>query len=159
MVDGLDRLRTKLTRKIPDRVRHHMKQSMAQYAGKVVASMESFAPEKSGALMNSIGWTWGDAPKGSLTVATLNGNNSDLKITIYAGDEEAFYARFVEFGTQAHSLATNASVSRGKRQGQGGMHPGAEAHPFFYVGWRLNKRRTKAAMRRAVKKGLLEGSK
>lgn len=125
-----------MTRKIPQRVRHHLKQTMAQYAGKVVDSMEAFVPEDSGDLKNSIGWTWGAAPKGSLVLGAISGSNkSDLVITIFAGDEEAYYARWVEFGT-----------------------PKIPASPFFFVSWRLNKRRVKAAMRRAVRKGLKEGS-
>lgn len=145
MVDGLDRLRAKLTRTIPQRVRHHLKQSMAQYAGKVVSTMEAFVPEEEGYLKNSIAWTWGDAPAGSLVLGSVGGNQSDLRITIYAGDETTIVktksggafqnARLQEFGTK-----------------------NMPASPYFYVSWRLNKRRTKAAMRRAVKKGLSEGS-
>ena len=135
MVEGLARLNAKMTRKIPQRVRYHLKQTMAQYAGKVVDSMEAFVPEGSGDLKNSIGWTWGDAPKGSLALGSISAaKDSDLTITIFAGDEVAYYARWVEFGT-----------------------PKTPASPFFFVSWRLNKRRVKAALRRAVKKGLKEG--
>lgn len=102
---------------------------------------EPDARRRAGALRDSIGWTWGrDAPYGALTLSTLKSKMGDeLTITIYAGSrdkkrgvEDAFYVRWVEFGT----------VKTPKQ-------------PFFFVSWRANKkrviRRINAATRKAGK--------
>ena len=49
-----------------------------------------------------------------------------MTITIYAGDDKAFYARFVEFGTVK-----------------------MKAIPFFFPAYRTNKKRAKSRVRRA----------
>jgi len=109
-----------------------IKSAMAVSADKVVAQMESFAPERSGDLVGSIGWVWGsDTPKGSFSLGTLSGKNENELITIFAGNKDAFYARFQEFGTI-----------------------GMSANPFFFISWRLQKRGVRARMSRAVKKAV-----
>lgn len=133
MVDGLDRLRAKLTRKIPQRVRHHLDQTMEQYAGKVVDDMEAFAPEEEGDLKASIFHSAPYDTKRGRAVMISAGDESTVVTNKTGGKFQN--ARIQEFGTKD-----------------------TPASPYFYVSWRLNKRRTKAAMRRAVKKGLSEGS-
>lgn len=134
MVLGLDRLRRKLTRTIPSSVRSRTREAMARSAREIVDMMEALAPHDTGTLKGSIGWTWGQAPSGSIVVAQSDGGDTDMRITIYAGDQDAFYARFIEFGTM-------------------NMRP----HPFFYPSWRANRvrarRRINTAMRRAIRQG------
>lgn len=138
---GLVKLHKKLQR-MPEVGKNQIKAAMEKSAEEIVSMMRSLVPEKSGALRDSIGWTWGKAPKGAMTLgnvaaASLGG---ELTITIYAGtrdkslgDRDAFYARFVEFGTQ--NMA---------------------AQPFFFPSYRANKKRSNSRIRRAVTKAAKE---
>ena len=156
MVQLSPRLQARLA-KVPDVARAAAAQAMEEGAAEVVAEMKRLAPVDSGALRDSIGWTWGDVPAGTFTIADIrSGKNkgeqyATLRIKIYAGSKKAFYARWVEFGTQAHSVARNASVERGKRQNEGTFHPGGAAQPFFFVAWAKHRRKFRARIRAAVK--------
>lgn len=79
-----------------------------------------------------------------------------LQIKIYAGSRDAFYARFVEFGTQPHSLARNASVERGKRQSTGAGHPGTAAQPFFFPAWKAKRAEYRKRIRTRVQAAIRE---
>lgn len=132
------RLRRKLyaTRQ---RVYAAVRVEMEAVATKLVAEMKLLVPVDSGALRDSIGWTWGEAPKGSMAISTVRGRGRDgLYISIYAGtldkklgDQDAFYARWQEFGTK-----------------------NMPANPFFYVVWRANRRRVRAGISRTVRKAV-----
>ena len=103
---------------------------------KTVALGQTTFPE----LAASIGWTWGRAPEGSLTVARLGEN--DFALTLYAG-----------------STATEVSNSRGVRfQKAKLMEFGTKempAHPYFFPVVRAYRRtvtrRINAAARKAAK--------
>jgi HK97 gp10 family phage protein len=127
---------------------------MEAAAEKIVADMRSLAPSRSGALRKSIGWTWGEPPKGSAVVATLKANrggrrqrrpsragSGPMTLTIYAGNTTAFYARWIEFGTRSHIAGGQFS---------GATHPGTSAQPFFFPALRANKRRFMAEVRKAI---------
>lgn len=124
---------------IPDKIRAEVAKELEAQAAKVVADMKRLVPVDSGALRDSIGWTWGDAPKGSISVGQVRGRQyARMTITIYAGTRDkslgsadAFYARFQEFGTVK-----------------------MPANPFFYPAWRANKTRVKASLTRAVKRAV-----
>ncbi|WP_368517480.1 HK97-gp10 family putative phage morphogenesis protein [Rhizobium sp.] len=150
-VTGLDRLRYKLTKKIPDAVRVAVQAAMEQSAEEAVSAMKSLVPVESGDLRESIGWTWGDPPKGSIVIArSRSKSKTGLRITIYAGNDKAYYARWVEFGTAPH-------VNGGKYAGS--MNPGARPHPFFYPGWRMVRRWVKGSVTRSIKKAIKDSSK
>lgn len=142
---GLAKLQAKLKR-MPVTVEAQVKAAMAKGADEIVAMMKSLVPvlkktdarRRAGALRDSIGWTWGrDAPKGALTLAALKSKMGDkLTITIYAGSrdkkrgaDDAFYVRWVEFGT----------VKTPKQ-------------PFFFVTWRANKKRVARRINAAARK-------
>jgi phage protein, HK97 gp10 family len=144
-VIGLVKLQKKLDR-LPKVAKDMIRDAMESAANEIVAMMKSLVPvlqepdkrRVSGALRDSIGWTWGQAPKGSFAVATMKGAGvgGDLSITIYAGSRDkgrgaadAFYARWVEFGTR--NMA---------------------AQPFFFVSWRANKKGVRRKVRAAVRK-------
>lgn len=149
-IEGLDRLRNKLTKRIPQAVEKRVREAMEQSANEVVSAMRALAPVDQGDLRDSIGWTWGDAPAGSISLARSSTKTSDgLRITIYAGGGDAYYARFVEFGTREH-------IAGGKFAGA--TIPAIPAQPFFYPGWRLMKKRVKGRVSRNIKKALKEGS-
>lgn len=139
-IKGLDRLNRKLA-KLPAVAKQMIRQAMEAKANEIVAMMKNLVPVDGGTLRDSIGWTWGKAPKGSLTLASVQATgDSDMTLTIYAGNKEAFYARWVEFGTARHE---NGGLFAGS------IHPGTTAQPFFFVSWRANKRRTVRAIRKA----------
>lgn len=131
------RLQARLA-KVPDIARAAAAKAMEEGAAEIVAEMKRLAPVESGKLRDSINWTWGDVPAGSFTIADIrSGKNAGeqyatLRIKIYAGSREAYYARWQEFGTKNHP-----------------------AQPFFYVTWSKEKakfrRRIRAAVRAAIR--------
>lgn len=124
-------------RSIPDKVRAEVVAAMEGASERVVRDMKALAPKGSSLeLVNSIGWTWGEAPRGSITVGKMKGGKGydRLQITIYAGGDEAFYARFQEFGTVR-----------------------MPANPFFFPAWRANRRGVRSRITRAVKRGFRKG--
>jgi len=147
-VIGLDRLRRKLTKTLPEAAERRIKEAMEKAASDAVALMKSLAPRDSGALSDSIGWTWGDPPKGAMALLRSGRRTkAGLRITIYAGGGDAFYARFVEFGTAQHQ-------NGGKFAGS--VHPGTTAQPFFFPGWRAVRRQVKGRVSRAIRRAAKE---
>jgi HK97 gp10 family phage protein len=143
---GLQKLQRKLDA-LPQKVKTRIRGAMEEGAGEIVAMAKSLAPADSGTLRDSIGWTWGRAPKGAMTIGKVQSVGGDLTITVYAGNGEAFYARWVEFGTAAHTA--------------GGKFAGAEipaipASPFFYVSFRALRRRVKSRVTRSINKAAKE---
>lgn len=136
--------------------------AMEEGAKEVVSLMRAMVAEKSGKLRNSIGWTWGDLPPGTFMIDEIrSGKNkgqqfATLRLKIYAGSKEAFYARFIEFGTRPHSLQTNASVDRELRQDEGEWHPGTPARPFFFPAWKYKKAEFRRLIRKRVREAVRE---
>ncbi|SDI95823.1 HK97-gp10 family putative phage morphogenesis protein [Salipiger marinus] len=134
---NLARLDRKLKR-LPTATKTRIRAAMEKGADKIVAMMKRLAPSSSdgshgqppGTLRDSIGWTWGQAPKGSFAIATLKGAGvgGDLTLTIYAGSTIAFYARWLEFGTTK-----------------------MPASPYFYVSWRAYRKEVRREVRKAVR--------
>lgn len=134
-VQGLAAFEARLER-IPDRVREAVRYAMQDIADRIVEDMFNVAPQgETLRLAGSIAWTWGDAPKGSMTLGTFGGGRqyATMRITIYAGGSEAFYARFQEFGTAKMA-----------------------ANPFFYPVWRARRRWARGKITRAINKALKE---
>ncbi|MGV2128120.1 HK97 gp10 family phage protein [Agrobacterium vitis] len=139
---NLAKLDRKLKR-LPDVAKTHVRSEMGKVADTIVSMMKSLVPKVDGALRDSIGWTWGKAPQGASVVAVAKSTlGSDLTITIYAGSTEAYYARWVEFGTAAH---INGGMFKGSK------NPGTNARPYFYVSWRANKKSAVRAVRKATR--------
>jgi HK97 gp10 family phage protein len=121
---------------IPAAVREAARLELERNATAIVADMKRVAPVDDGALRDSIGWTWGEAPAGSLVIGTVGGRGyGTLRITIYAGGREAFYARFQEFGTVKMA-----------------------ANPFFFPVWRARRRRTRSRITRSISKAIKEAA-
>lgn len=136
MVQLSPRLRARLER-VPDVARDAAAAEMEKCAQEIVDAMKAAVPVDSGTLRASIGWTWGDVPAGTFVIADIrSGKNkgdqyATLRIKIYAGNREAFYARFVEFGTKT----------------------GAPAQPFFFSSYKQfgGKAELRKRIRNAVK--------
>jgi hypothetical protein len=139
-VQGLDRLNRKL-KAFPKAVEAEISKAMEQSANEIVAMAKSLA--QSDRTRESIGWTWGEAPKGSIAIGGVVSNSGNLKITIFAGGDAAFMARWEEFGTAPH-------INGGRFAGT--QHPGTAARPFFYVSFRANRKRARGRITRAVNK-------
>ncbi len=118
---------------------------LAAQADRLVNVMKSACPVNSdpppqpGLLRDSIGWTFGNPPKTRATGAFRTTGRGNFVASVYAGNDKAYYARWVEFGTQAHSVGKGADISRHKSQSSGTLHPGTAAHPFFWPSYRLLK--------------------
>lgn len=158
-IAGLDRLNRKLAR-LPKALRAEMREAIAKGAAEIVAAQKALVPEDTHALEESISWAFGDAPAGALLSTTgrkrtltrglMIGTADDLRATIYAGDVNAFWARWVEFGTAPH-------INGGRFAGT--EHPGTAPQPFFYAGYRAVKKRVKSRVRRAIRKALRQAAK
>lgn len=135
---GLPQLKAKLIR-LKEQTASRVRPAMEQAAQRVVEMMKRQVPVDHGDLRDSIGWSWGNAPKGSIKAASVNG------ITIFAGNEKAFYARFVEFGTAPHIQGGTVP---------GSQSPGTVAQPFFFPSWRASKKAIKAALRKAIREAV-----
>ncbi|MBF9042955.1 HK97 gp10 family phage protein [Rhodobacterales bacterium HKCCE4037] len=119
---------------IPVRVREAVRDAMEKGAIDCVAEMRRAAPFKDGDLRASINWSWGEAPAGAMVIGKVAGNEyGSMRITIFAGGGDAFYARFQEFGTTD-----------------------MRANPFFYPVWRVWRRRIRARITRAMRKAIRE---
>jgi HK97 gp10 family phage protein len=127
-MEGKEALRAKL-RALPDAIKAQIAAALEAGAQEIVRLAQSLVPIDQGDLRKSIGYTFGAAPKGSVVLAQSSGEQSDLRITIYAGDSDAFYARWIDFGTQK-----------------------MRARPFFFPAYRANKRRVRSRITRAVNK-------
>lgn len=140
---NLARLERKLKR-LPDAATAEIKAAMEAVADDIVRLARSLAPEEDGDLKRSIGWTWGAPPRGSITLGKVarSALGKDLTITVYAGDDKAFYARWVEFGTAPH-------INGG--QFAGTEHPGTSAQPFFYPAYRASRKAAKRSIRKATR--------
>jgi HK97 gp10 family phage protein len=145
-VEGLDRLLRQL-RAIPAAVKTAAAAEVRAQADQLADSIRAAAPSGDGVLRASVRVTLAGDEAAS-TAGELKAQNG-LKATVVAGDEEAFYVRWVEFGTAPHSTAPKADLSRGKRQA-GPLHPGAKARPFFWPTVRARKRQFKSRMSRKL---------
>lgn len=138
---GLAKLQQKMKR-MPEVAKVRIRAALEKAAEEIVQMMKRLVPVDQGALRDSIDWTWGKAPKGSMTLGKVaeSAVAGDLTITIYAGtrdkslgDMDAFHARWVEFGTEK-----------------------MKAQPYFFPSYRANKKRATSGVRRAVSRAAKE---
>lgn len=151
MVKGVGELK-KTIAALPKRVEASARTAMEKGAEELVAMMKRLCPVDDGDLRDSIGWTWGNAPAGSKVLAQSAPDERGLKITVYAGNEKAFYAAFVEFGTAPHNVA--AGSGNKSFAGVANAHPGSPAHPFFFPSYRSLRKRIKSRISREMKKAI-----
>lgn len=133
-ISGTRSLRKKLAR-IPALVAQRGRDAMEKSADEIVAMMKRLVPVDQGDLRDSIKWTWGDAPKGAAVIAQSEVTAGNVRLTIYAGNAEAYYARWIEFGTSKMA-----------------------AQPFFFPSYRALRARTKRRIATATRKALKEVS-
>lgn len=135
-VQGLNSLLKKMEL-VPQRVLEAARTALEQNAEEMVAMMRRLVPRDKGDLARSIGWTWGDAPAGTMTLGRVKGSGaaySSMTITIYAGGGKAFYAWWQEVGTK-----------------------NMPASPFFFPAYRALKGKAKSRVTRAMRKAIKLG--
>ncbi len=133
--------------------REAMKAALTQNAVEITDMQKRLAPVDSGDLRNSIGYTFGEYRAANANVRGVSGGGGgdpDLSVTIHAGDEKAFYARWLEFGV------SKSWTIGGKFEGA--AHPGFSAEPYFFPAWRALKRRSKSRLTRAMRKAIKEAA-
>jgi HK97 gp10 family phage protein len=139
---GLPQLKAKLRRLQTDTA-DDIKPTLGQAAQKIVDLMKRLVPVDDGDLRDSIDWTFGDAPQGAIRIAAARAGA--LTVTIFAGNEKAYYARFVEFGTAPHTQAG---------QFAGTQHPGTAAQPFFFPSFRAMRKEVRRMLAKAVREAV-----
>lgn len=158
-IKGVDKLKRKL-KAMPKVARDEIHGALQQSAAEMVSTAKNFAPVASGALRNSIDYTFGNyAPENSNVRGVGAGggklNDPDLTVTVHAGDAKAYYAAFVEFGTTGHAIEAKSAPALNLHGGvyaESVEHPGASARPFFFPAYRLVKKKVKGRISRATNK-------
>lgn len=138
MVQGVAQLNRKLTANVPAKVLAATRKAMEQGANELVAMMKRLVPVDEGTLRDSIGWTWGEAPAGSMKLAESKTVSRGLKITVYAGNEKTIVTNSRGEGWQ------NAALQEFGRQG-------VAAQPFFFPSYRAMRKRIKSRVTRAMR--------
>ena len=163
-VQGLDRLKRQLA-SLPNSVRAAVDDAMAAQAKEMADSIERAAPVDDGDLRRSVGWCQGEPPPTSATGAfRLRRKNmtarqgvladAGLLYSVYAGDDVAFYARWVEFGTAPGVRGQKTTGKRSRKVRR--THPGSRAQPFFFPVVRGKKKLAKSRVARAARKAVKE---
>lgn len=161
-IDGRDRLKAKIAA-MPVKTREQIRKTLASSAADMVDAAKRFAPVDSGALRNSIGYTFGSHTADNANVRGVGsgGGDHELSVSIHAGDKTAWYASLVEFGTVAHVIKPRepgGSLTIGGRQVDQVQHPGASARPYFYPAYRLTKKQLKSRIRSSVSRAAKEAA-
>ncbi len=129
-----------------------MREALEISAKEITDMQKRLAPVDSGDLQRSIGYTFGFYKAENANVRGVSesagGADPDLSVTIHAGDAKAYYAAFLEFGTQGPYQIGGRFA--------GTTHPGTTAQPFFYPAYRSLKQRAKSRLTRAMRKGIKE---
>lgn len=127
-VQNRERLLRKLAA-LPNAVKAPIRTALAKSADEIVALAKSLVAVDEGDLRNSIGWTWGAAPRGSIRLASAT--VGEFTVTVFAGNDEVFWARWQEFGTTHHA-----------------------AQPFFFVSYRALRKRARSRIARETNKAM-----
>ena len=181
----------KILAAIPKAVRERVRPVIEASAEELVGMQKRLVPTRRGKLRDSIRHEMGSVSlassgmlagssgrrgKGSRFGGSAGGTiegDPDLTATVLAGDRDAFYARFVEFGTAPHDLRKGGAVvawrmvtrsgrtfaQRYRRQTKlvgAKRHPGSRARAFFYGPFRVLRRKIKSRVSRAIGRAVKE---
>lgn len=129
VVQGADKLKRKLAI-MPAAARAEIRKAMEKSAEEITELARSLVPVDSGELRASIGWNWGDAPSGSMVLGEVRTGSTagNERILVYAGNDHAYYGRWVEFGTVK-----------------------MRAQPFFFPAYRAVRKRVRGRVQRAIR--------
>jgi HK97 gp10 family phage protein len=155
---GLGRLLRQLAA-LPNSVRVELADGLAEEAAEAAEAIRRAAPVRDGDLRASIGWCAGPPPKvhtnGAFRVSAQDFNakahalnDAGLLFTVFAGDDKAFYVRFVEHGTSPAPAGRFKDITNKSRNNLR-PHAGTPAQPFF---WPTVRARKKGARARVVRR-------
>lgn len=140
-IEGKDKFLAQLA-SLPRVLREEVRQSLDVSGSETTDIMKRMAPRKEGDLIDSIGYSFDAPPPGAGIVSQARSAKTEtgLAVVMYAGDESTIVtnkqgvrfqnARLQEFGTKK-----------------------MPRNPFFFPAFRLNKKRVKGRMSRALRKG------
>lgn len=144
-IEGVEELARLIQQRLPDGVIEAARRAITIGADEVVALMKSRVPVKEGALRDSIGWTFGDVPDGSISIGRVSGREfGQIAATIYAGDSTTVVYNSRGVGFQ------NA------RMQQFGTRGGVPASDYFLGAWADKRRSVRARITREVNKAIRE---
>lgn len=139
---GRRRFLLKLKRLKPA-VRHEIELATGQNAKDVARLARAWAPVDDGDLRDS-------------TKALPYSDGPAIRWRVVSGDDVAFYARMVEFGTAPGVKGATATNAKGRKRTVGRTHPGNAPQPYFFPAYRALRKRLKrrltGAFRRARRK-------
>jgi len=123
---------------LPELARGDVTQAMRVGADEIRALQKRLVPKDQHELEKSLTWGFGDAPTGGGQLSSGSGRakSGNVKVSIWGGGPQAFYIRFVEFGT-----------------------PLISAQPFFFPAWRALRRRFRSRVTRAASKAIKRSAK
>lgn len=158
---GYERLMRQL-KALPNSVRAEMADALAEESAKLAATIRRAAPVRLGDLRDSVGWCAGPPPEvktnGAFRISSSDFTRSGqalsaagLLFSIFAGDDRAYYARFVEFGTSPAPAGRSKDIT-GKRRNNLRPHAGTRAQPFFYPTVRAWKKPSRSRVVRRANK-------
>jgi HK97 gp10 family phage protein len=153
MVKGISDLNKKVAQ-LPRRIEAAARAAMETGADELVDMMKRLVPVDSGDLRNSIGWTWGNAPKGAKVISQSDPDARGLRITIYAGNEKAYYAAWVEFGVEGQTAGQKITNKAGRTRTSRRTTKGGKAQPFFFPSYRALRKRIRDRIRRETRKAM-----
>lgn len=151
-MERLDRARAKL-RALPKAVRAEIAAALQASAEQIAGTARSFAPRDSGDLARSIRVEDGSFVQKNANVRGVTigkaqfAGDPDLVRYIVAGDDRAWYARLIEFGTKARTVRNWYG-----REGVAVPVGAGPAQPFMGPAYRTNKRQIRARIARATRK-------
>lgn len=150
-ITGRDRLRFVLT-KLPKEMRKELRKSVLDAADDIAGTQRRLTPVHTGALRDSIVVTPADRdpPRYAALKSKRTVKDPELAAIISAGNAKVRYAHLVEFGTAPH-------VQGGRFAGT--MHPGTPPQPYFYPGFRAQKKRAQSKINRSARKAIKQGIK
>lgn len=141
---------------IPKAVRDAVRPALQKSGEELTAAIRNITPVRTGKLRESVDWNFGDPKPGARLKVAGGAPGEDLRVSVSAGGEGAFYAPFVEFGTKAGTKRgrTPDATRPGKTRKVYRTHPGTQAQPFFYGTFRLMRKRLSRRIKTAIGKAV-----
>lgn len=127
------------------KIRVPVQKAVTDGAEQIARQQRNLVPERTGKLKRSIVVT----PPGQSTPAYSQPGGSsrtrEYEAKVTAGNSEVRYAHLVEYGTASHPQGG---------QFTGTQHPGTPAEPYFWPGYRLERKPVRAKIRREIRKAI-----
>lgn len=147
-VKGLDRLLRQM-KALPKLQVEAVAAAQLAGANDLAAAIERAAPKRSGATKKSVQVVTGAEAANTGDEGALIKAQAGLAVKVVAGDDDAFYVRFIEHGT-AGAPAGAYRDKKGKARKNKVEHHATPAQPFFWPTVRAQKARLKRRVSKAA---------